>query len=381
MEELTNYERQRHNKKLAFICIWIIIATALYCIFAQMVQTKRDNRKFEIISGVEPVLNWTLKTAHISSAESDFNVKIVDEKSSDPGIHFLSDEFIQKINSMAVSWKAGRNFPASASRESLKRLLGAKRRDRRDVRLAIKTYPNTSSSDLPENFDGREQWPDCPSLREIRNQGCCGSCWVFGAVEVMTDRQCILKKTQFRYSAEEPLLCIEFTEDYCSGGFPEDVYHYWIKSGIVSGGSFNSTAGCQPYEIDPVCPPDNSNKQVSDLSCEKSCQKNYFVSFTEDKHFGSESYALDEDKDIMRELFEKGPITVAFEVYEDFFNYKSGVYKHVSGSYAGGHAVKCLGYGVQDVLPYYLCANSWDYDWGDGGFFKIAMSEIEYVWL
>ncbi|KAA0185913.1 hypothetical protein HAZT_HAZT007078 [Hyalella azteca] len=211
---------------------------------------------------------------------------------------------------MAVSWKAGRNFPASASRESLKRLLGAKRRDRRDVRLAIKTYPNTNeflpndlqhlyfhftgSSDLPENFDGREQWPDCPSLREIRNQGCCGSCWVFGAVEVMTDRQCILKKTQFRYSAEEPLLCIEFTEDYCSGGF------------------------------------------------------------TEDKHFGSESYALDEDKDIMRELFEKGPITVAFEVYEDFFNYKSGVYKHVSGSYAGGHAVKCLGYGVQDVLPYYL---------------------------
>lgn len=25
--------------------------------------------------------------------------------------------------------------------------------------------------DLPENFDSREQWPDCPTIREIRDQG------------------------------------------------------------------------------------------------------------------------------------------------------------------------------------------------------------------
>ena len=25
--------------------------------------------------------------------------------------------------------------------------------------------------DIPESFDPREQWPDCPTLKEIRDQG------------------------------------------------------------------------------------------------------------------------------------------------------------------------------------------------------------------
>lgn len=32
--------------------------------------------------------------------------------------------------------------------------------------------------DLPDNFDAREHWPNCPTIREIRDQGSCGSCWV-----------------------------------------------------------------------------------------------------------------------------------------------------------------------------------------------------------
>lgn len=33
-------------------------------------------------------------------------------------------------------------------------------------------------TDLPENFDAREHWPNCPTIREVRDQGSCGSCWV-----------------------------------------------------------------------------------------------------------------------------------------------------------------------------------------------------------
>jgi len=35
------------------------------------------------------------------------------------------------------------------------------------------------NQDIPENFDSREQWPDCPTISEIRDQGSCGSCWVY----------------------------------------------------------------------------------------------------------------------------------------------------------------------------------------------------------
>lgn len=45
----------------------------------------------------------------------------------------------------------------------------------------------------------------------------------------------------------------------------------------------------------------------------------------------------------------------------------SGVYQHVSGSLVGGHAIKVLGWGEEDGVPYWLCANSWNTDWGDNG--------------
>lgn len=44
-----------------------------------------------------------------------------------------------------------------------------------------------------------------------------------------------------------------------------------------------------------------------------------------------------------------------------------GVYQHVSGSAVGGHAIKVLGWGVENGVPYWLCANSWNTDWGDNG--------------
>lgn len=32
--------------------------------------------------------------------------------------------------------------------------------------------------DLPDEFDSRIAWPNCPTIREVRDQGSCGSCWV-----------------------------------------------------------------------------------------------------------------------------------------------------------------------------------------------------------
>jgi hypothetical protein len=70
-------------------------------------------------------------------------------------------------------------------------------------------------------------------------------------------------------------------------------------------------------------------------------------------------------------------VQVAFTVYEDFVTYKKGVYRHVSGSALGGHAVRMLGWGVENGTPYWLLANSWNSDWGDGGYFKILRGSDE----
>lgn len=48
-----------------------------------------------------------------------------------------------------------------------------------------------------------------------------------------------------------------------------------------------------------------------------------------------------------------------------------GVYQHVAGNLAGGHAVRILGWGVEDGVDYWLVANSWNRLWGENGYFKI----------
>ena len=84
---------------------------------------------------------------------------------------------------------------------------------------------------------------------------------------------------------------------------------------------------------------------------------------------------MHEQRHIMKELMTNGPAETAFSVYEDFVNYKSGVYKHVHGRMLGGHAVRLLGWGVENGTPYWLLANSWNSDWGDNGTFKILRGE------
>lgn len=55
----------------------------------------------------------------------------------------------------------------------------------------------------------------------------------------------------------------------------------------------------------------------------------------------------------------------------------TGVYQYVTGDHVYGHAVKVIGWGEEDGIPYWLVANSWNSDWGDKGFFKIARGHNE----
>merc|ERR1712157_606070 len=64
-------------------------------------------------------------------------------------------------------------------------------------------------------------------------------------------------------------------------------------------------------------------------------------------------------------------------VYSDFPTYKSGVYRHTSGSYLGGHAATLVGYGELNGDKYWKIKNSWNEQWGDNGHFLIARGSDE----
>jgi len=62
-------------------------------------------------------------------------------------------------------------------------------------------------------------------------------------------------------------------------------------------------------------------------------------------------------------------------VYQDFFSYRSGIYKHVSGGLAGYHCIMIAGY--DDTQQCWICKNSWGTGWGENGWFRIGYGECQ----
>merc|ERR1711865_1050458 len=61
--------------------------------------------------------------------------------------------------------------------------------------------------------------------------------------------------------------------------------------------------------------------------------------------------------------------------YTDFEDYVEGVYQHVTGDKAGGHAVKIVGWGMDKGVKYWKIANSWNPYWGEKGYFRILRGQ------
>lgn len=299
-------------------------------------------------------------------------------------LHPLSDKYIKMLQNQHTTWKAGRNFNKNLSMKYIQRLMGV-HPDSKLHMSPVHKHNIPEGFSIPTEFDSRQNWPMCPTLGEIRDQGSCGSCWAFGAVEVMSDRECIHSKGKqnFHYSSENLVSCCHLCGFGCNGGFPGSAFQYWVHSGIVSGGAFNSTQGCQPYEIPPCehhVP--GSRPACSEgggtPKCQKTCESSYASDYESDLHHGSKHYSIDQDEtQIKYEIMTNGPVEGAFTVYVDFLHYKSGVYQHTHGLPLGGHAIRILGWGEEGGTPYWLCANSWNTDWGDNGYFKILRGSGE----
>lgn len=287
----------------------------------------------------------------------------------------LSDEFIDYLNSNQTLWKAGRNFHPKTPLTYFKNLMGSLKDDRIKY-LPQKRFKKTSGK-LPKNFDGRKKWTNCPTLNHIRDQGSCGSCWAVSASSAMTDRICIRTNgtTNFYFSEDDILSCCNNCGKGCLGGYLSKAWQYVQIEGTVSGGTYNSTQGCRPYEIPPCKHEFGGHRPqcgiVDKPKCVQMCQKNYLKKYSEDQRKIGTVYCMENGKGFKKEIYKNGPITSSMKVYADLLHYKSGVYRHTGGDYLGDHSFKILGWGVENRVKYWLVANSWNTDWGDNGFFKI----------
>jgi cathepsin B len=91
----------------------------------------------------------------------------------------------------------------------------------------------------------------------------------------------------------------------------------------------------------------------------------------------SKYYATGNVENTMNDIAAHGPVESGFSVYQDFMSYKSGIYQHKSGGLLGGHAVKVVGWGVENNVQFWIVANSWTTNWGEKGFFRIIKGRNE----
>merc|ERR1711959_239943 len=123
------------------------------------------------------------------------------------------------------------------------------------------------------------------------------------------------------------------------------------------------------------CPEQHSPKAPTKCDADAQAPHNDFES---DKYtFSGRTQSAEGPDAIKQAIMQGGPVETAFTVYSDFENYVSGIYHHVSGSMAGGHAVRIVGWGSEDGQKYWKIANSWNPYWGEKGYFRIRRGNNE----
>jgi len=216
---------------------------------------------------------------------------------------------------------------------------------------------NLEDLEIPDTFDAREQWPLCTSIGTIRNQEGCGSCYAFGATESLADRFCISQKVNVTLSPQFIVDC-DKTDAGCGGGYLDNAWRFMMKNGVL-------TEECLPYSGEGhVC-------QFPGGSCQDGTTPTYYHAAT--------GYRVGPNVSVIQaEIMQNGPVESSFFVYADFMTYSGGVYQKTPGAqFLGLHAVRTLGWGVDNGTPYWLVANSWGPTWGLSGFFKILRGNDE----
>eukprot|EP01079_Euglenida_sp_SAG-EU17-18_P004469 gene4469-4716_t len=100
-----------------------------------------------------------------------------------------------------------------------------------------------------------EYWPQCPMIKDIRDQSACGSCYATAVGAAGTDRFCVQNngtKTA-RLSSTDLMSCC-FTckgrNGGCYGGWVTACWDYMVQQGIASGGDYGDHSKCLMYPFD-----------------------------------------------------------------------------------------------------------------------------------
>lgn len=211
-------------------------------------------------------------------------------------------------------------------------------------RLGLQTKPPkimaaTSKRLLSGTPKGASEWT--AYAYPARDQGNCGACTAHG--------NCKVWETKIRIVANNPVLGCQLSVAHlffctpgasCENGSTVDAILTQAMNGVC-------LESCLPYQ--PV-----------DQGCAVGICANWW-----EAAYKLAGYNKFTDPTDIKVLLDQEPLNCTMAVYNSFFNYVSGVYKHIPNEpLAGYHDIANLGY--SDFLVADLIGNSWGLAWGPG---------------
>jgi C1A family cysteine protease len=252
------------------------------------------------------------------------------------------------LESAKVGWVAKENPISKLTDDQKKKRLGVKGHGKMP-RIPVAKF--RAIKEVPASLDYRSRGV----VSSVKDQGNCGSCWAFaavGALESVVMIKSNAPNTDLNLS-EQTMVSCDSGDEGCNGGYPDAAADFLKSTGVP-------VESCFPYS-------------ASDLPCSNACA-NWQASAYKVTSWNYVATVAPNAEDIKAALVSYGPLSTTMLVYDDFFYYSSGVYKYVSGSLQGGHAILIVGY--DDAGKYFIVKNSWGTEWGEAGYFKIAYSEM-----
>jgi len=206
--------------------------------------------------------------------------------------------------------------------------------------LKLKNPPPVAHSQNLTAPGGTINWVQAGKTTPVKNQGQCGSCWTFSAVETAESANLMKGNSAGgNPGSEQEIIDCDGSGGGCGGGDPRQAIQWIQQSGGIE------LQSCYPYE----------GQQGSCRS--SSCSPAYSV---------NNVFPVGADENsIYSTLSSYGPLSIGVDA-QSWQNYGGGIVYGSECGQAQDHAVQLVGYGPGSG-GYWIVRNSWGPGWGGIG--------------
>eukprot|EP01065_Artemidia_motanka_P047909 TRINITY_DN75_c0_g1_i2.p1 TRINITY_DN75_c0_g1~~TRINITY_DN75_c0_g1_i2.p1 ORF type:complete len:760 (+),score=179.49 TRINITY_DN75_c0_g1_i2:91-2370(+) len=201
-----------------------------------------------------------------------------------------------------------------------------------------------STGSLPKSVDWRKKSVITP----VKDQGQCGSCWSFSTTGAIESAWAIAGNPLVSLSEQELVSCDKGDGNSgCGGGWPDKAMD-WVKANGID------TEESYPYASGSGNAP----------GCTSGHQK---AAATVTGHFD-----VAHDEDAMAEyVANHGPLSVCVDAMTQlWWPYTGGIMTGCC-NHECDHAVLIVGYGEENGKKFWWIKNSWNANWGEGGYVRL----------